>query len=225
MRIVVIIPTYNEAENIGRMLDALIKEEFPKIEKHEMRILVVDDNSLDGTAEIVREKMRRFKGIELLTGQKEGLGAAYARGMKYAITKMKADAVVEMDADFQHDPKDVKRLVAAYDAGYDYVIGSRYIKGGSIPKEWAIYRKFISWAGNLFARVVLLFLKTHDVTSGFKLTRVKGFLDKVDLDNLISKSYAYKIHILFEVVKNRGAKVKEVPMSARLIEDRAQRFV
>ncbi len=178
-----------------------------------MKILVVDDSSPDGTADVVRERMKVHKNIELLLGRKEGLGTAYARGMKYAMSKMGADAVIELDADFQHDPRDVKRLVAAFDEGYDYVIGSRYIKGGSIPQQWSFYRKFVSWGGNLFARVVLLFLRTHDVTSGFKLTRVKGFLDKVDLDHLLSKYYAYKIHILFEIIKNRGAKVKEIPIN------------
>ncbi|MDO8503311.1 MAG: glycosyltransferase [bacterium] len=212
MNIVVIIPTYNEVENIGKMLDVLTQEEFPKIKGYTMKILVVDDSSPDGTGDIVRERMGKNKNIELLLGKKEGLGAAYARGMRYAISKMRADAVIELDADFQHDPKDVKRLVAAFDEGYDYVIGSRYIKGGSIPAQWSFYRKFVSGFGNLFARVVLLFLKLHDVTSGFKLTRVKGFLDQVDLDHLLSKSYAYKINLLYAIVKNRGARVMEIPI-------------
>lgn len=190
----------------------LVREEFPKIKSHEMKILVVDDNSPDGTADVVRRHMKKSKYVELLQGAKQGLGMAFARGMKYAINKMHADAVIEMDADFQHDPKDVKRLIEEFDNGYDYVIGSRYIKGGSIPKQWEAYRKFLSWAGNMFARVVLLFFTIHDVTSGFKLTRVKGFLDRVDLDNLLSKSYAYKIHILYEVVKEQNARVKEVPI-------------
>lgn len=212
MNITVIIPTYNEAENIGQMIDVLVGEEFPKIRKHKMGLLVVDDNSPDGTADIVREKMKKHKNIHLLEGEKQGLGIAYARGMRYAMGKLEADAVIEMDADFQHDPKDVKRLAAAFEEGYDYVIGSRYIKGGSIPRQWEFYRKLISWGGNMFARLVLLLFKTHDVTSGFKLTRVKGFLDKIDLDNLLSTSYAYKIHLLYGVIKNRGAKVKEVPI-------------
>ncbi|OGY06811.1 MAG: hypothetical protein A2694_00640 [Candidatus Blackburnbacteria bacterium RIFCSPHIGHO2_01_FULL_40_17] len=212
MNIVVIIPTYNEVENIGRMLDALVGEEFPKIKKHLMKVLVVDDNSPDGTAKVVQQKMKKYKQIELLLGKKNGLGAAFARGMKYAMDKMEADAVIEMDADFQHDPQDVKRLVQGFDDGYDYVIGSRYIKGGSIPEQWEFYRKFISWGGNFFARAALMIIKIHDVTSGFKLTRVKGLLDQIDLDNLLSRSYAYKIHILYEVIKERNAKVLEVPI-------------
>ncbi|MAG59874.1 dolichyl-phosphate beta-D-mannosyltransferase [Candidatus Woesebacteria bacterium] len=212
MRIIVIIPTYNEVENIGKMLDVLTREEFPKIKDHSMKILVVDDNSPDGTADVVRKEMKINQNVELLLGSKQGLGVAYVRGMKYAMKKMNADAVIELDADFQHDPRDVKRLVAAMDEGYDQVIGSRYIKGGSIPKEWEFYRKFISWGGNLFARVVLLMFTLHDATSGFKLTKVKGFLDHVTLNRLLSKSYAYKIHILYEIVKERSARVKEVPI-------------
>lgn len=213
MKIVVIIPTYNEVDNIGKMLDVLVGEEFPKIKNHAMKVLVVDDNSLDGTVKVVKDKVKKYKSVELLLGQKAGLGAAFARGMKHAIKELGADAVIEMDADFQHNPRDVKRLVEAFDEGYDYVIGSRYIRGGSIPKQWEFYRKFISWAGNFFARAVLLMPGTHDVTSGFKLTRVKGFLNEIDLDNLLSKSYAYKIHILYQIIKDLKGKVKEVPIN------------
>lgn len=212
MKIVVIIPTYNEVENIGRMLDVLNQEVFPKITGHKMEVLVVDDNSPDGTVQVIQRKMKNYKDVRLLLGEKEGLGRAYARGMKYAMREMNADAVVEMDADFQHDPKDIIRLVREFDKGYDYVIGSKYVKGGSVPRQWEFYRKLLSWGGNIFARVVLLIFSVHDVTSGFKLTRVKKFLDKIDLEHLLSKSYAYKIHIMYEMVKEKGAKVKEIPI-------------
>lgn len=211
MKIVVIIPTYNERENIGKLLDILVSEEFPKIKKHEMQILIVDDKSPDGTAEVVRKKMENYKNIHLLLGDKQGLGVAYARGMKYAMEKLDADFVLEFDADFQHKPQDIKRLVAEIDKGYDYIIGSRYIKGGSIPREWGFNRKFLSVVGNLVARVLLIMPAVHDVTTGFKLTRVKGFLDKLDLDHLYSRSFAYKVQLLFQIV-NLGAKVKEVPI-------------
>jgi dolichol-phosphate mannosyltransferase len=202
MRIVVLLPTYNEAGSIG---------------SHDMRVLVVDDSSPDGTADIVRKKINQYPGkIHLLLGKKKGLGMAFARGAKYAIKKMKADAIVEMDADFQHDPQDVKRLVAEFDRGYDYVIGSRYIKGGLLPAEWERRRKFLSWAGNIFARLLLLLPNIHDVTSGFKLIRVKGFLDRFDFRKLLSFDYAYKIQVLYEMVKDRRAKVKEIPIQFHL---------
>jgi dolichol-phosphate mannosyltransferase len=158
----------------------------------------------------VKNLTEKYKNLFLLTGQKKGLGAAYIRGMKYAMENLKGEAVIEMDADFQHDPKDVKRLVTKLDGGYDYVLGSRFIEGGSIPKEWGVHRKFLSVVGNLFARTILGLSEIHDLTTGFKLSRV-SLLKKIDLDRVISKSYAYKIHLLYEMVK-LGAKVKEVPI-------------
>src|SRR3990167_5864396 len=104
-----------------------------------------------------------------------------------------ADAVMEMDAGFQHPPRFVKPMVEAYLQGADYVIGSRYIQGGSIPKEWALFRKAVSYFGNLFIRIVLVKPKIHDLTTGFRLTRVKGVLENMDLDNLMDPGrFAHK---------------------------------
>jgi dolichol-phosphate mannosyltransferase len=210
MKIVIILPTYNERKNIEKMIPLLEKEIFTKIEGHEMFILVVDDSSPDGTAEEVKKSMEKWKNVKLLTGKKNGLGAAYVRGMKYAMHEMKADAVMEFDSDFQHDPHDIPKLIKALDDGADYVIGSRYIKGGAIPKAWGIDRKFLSVFGSLFTRVAWLNFKIHDMTSGFKLART-SYLKKVDLDHLLSHNFAYKMHILHDLVK-LGAKVKEVPI-------------
>ncbi len=211
MKIVVILPTYNERENIKEMLPLLEEKIFPQIKNHDMQILVVDDNSPDGTSIEVRNFMKKWKNIDLLSGDKNGLGAAYVRGMKHAMGKMKAGAVMEFDSDFQHDPQDIPRLVDALDLGADYVIGSRYVKGGSIPKEWGIDRKFLSVFGSLFTRIVWLNFQIHDMTSGFKLTKTE-FLKKIDLDNLISNNFAYKMQILHDVVK-KEAKVVEVPIA------------
>jgi len=123
------------------MIEELVGKEFPKITKANMLLLVVDDKSPDGTGQIVKDYMKKYKNVSLLEGDKKGLGWAYIRGMRYAVKMLDADAVIEMDADFQHDPKYVARLVDAYLNGADYVIGSRYIKGGSIPKSWALSRK------------------------------------------------------------------------------------
>lgn len=211
MKIVIIIPTYNERSNIAKLIPLLEEEIFPRIKNHAMHILIVDDNSPDGTAEEARKFMKKWdNNISLLSGDKKGLGYAYVRGMQHAMEEMKADAVMEFDADFQHDPKDIPRLVKAMDEGADYVIGSRYIKGGSIPKEWGIDRKFLSVFGNLFTRVVWGNFDIHDMTSGFKLTKT-SLLKKIDLDNLLSKNFAYKMQILHDLVKV-GAKVKEVPI-------------
>jgi dolichol-phosphate mannosyltransferase len=210
MKIVVMIPTYNEKQNIEKMIPLLETEVFPKIEKHSMEILVADDGSPDGTRDVVEEYMKKYKNLHLLEGKKNGLGAAYVRAMKHAMDEMHADAVIEFDADFQHDPHDIPHLVAAMDEGYDYVIGSRYIPGGKIPKEWGIDRKILSKFGSLFTRIVWLNLKIHDMTSGFKLTKTE-YLKKVDLDHLLSNDFAYKMNILHDLLK-LGVKVKEVPI-------------
>ncbi len=210
MKIVVILPTYNEKINIVKLIPILIEKIFPQTKNHDMSLLIVDDNSPDGTAQQALEFMKRWKNIKLLNGEKQGLGAAYVKGMHYAIEEMKAQAVMEFDADFQHDPFDIPRLIKALDAGADAVIGSRYVKGGAIPKEWGIHRKIISRFGGMFAQLMLLRFDVHDMTSGFKLTKT-SYLKKIDLDHLYSKYYAYKLHILHDVLL-LGAKVTEVPI-------------
>lgn len=210
MKIVVILPTYNEKENIIKLIPLLIEQIFPKVKNHEMSLLVVDDYSPDGTSQEVKEFMKKWKNVELLNGAKNGLGAAYVRGMHYAMDTLKADAIMEFDADFQHDPNDIPHLIEAMDKGADQVIGSRYVKGGGIPKEWGIHRKIISRFGGLFAQMMFWRFEVHDMTAGYKLTKTE-FLKKVDLDHLYSKYYAYKLHILHDVLK-MGAKVTEVPI-------------
>jgi len=211
-RVVVVMASYNEADNIKLMISELVDEEFPKIAGVEMHLLVVDDNSPDGTGKIVREAMETRENLHLLEGKKQGLGWAYIRGFKYATKELGADAVMEMDADFQHPPRFVKPMVEAYLAGAEYVIGSRYIKGGSIPKEWAFFRKFVSYFGNLFIRTVLLKPGIHDLTTGFRLTKVKGVLDKIDLDHLMEPTkFAYKVDLLYQAIKN-AKKTTEVPL-------------
>jgi dolichol-phosphate mannosyltransferase len=210
MKIVIIIPTYNERSNVEKMIPVLEKDIFPKISGHKMSILIVDDNSPDGTADAVKEFMKKWDNIYLLSGEKKGLGAAYVRGMTFAMDKMNADAVMEFDSDFQHSPHDIPRLIKAMDGGADYVIGSRYIKGGSIPREWGADRKFLSVFGNLFTRVVWLNFKIHDMTSGFKLSKT-SFLKQIGLDRLLSQNFAYKMQIMHDMIKLK-ADVKEVPI-------------
>lgn len=205
-------PSYNEAGNISKMMEELTQVQFPKIKEASMHLLVVDDNSPDGTGQLVRTYMKNHKNVHLLTGEKEGLGIAYVRGMRYAMKMLGADAILEMDADFQHPPRFVKDMVAAYLNGADYVIGSRYIKGGSIPKEWPIFRKAVSYFGNLFIRIVLLKPGIHDLTTGFRLTKVDGVLDKIKLEKLMElHRFAYKVDLLYQSIKD-SEKVVEVPL-------------
>ena len=212
MKVVVVIPTYNERENTEKMIEVLATE-FAKIKKHNMNLLYVDDTSPDKTYEVVREKMNKYDWLHLLLNkEKKGLGVAYAKGFRYAMEKLGADYVMEFDADFQHKPEEIKSLVDKIDEGYEYIIGSRYIPGGSIPKAWGFKRKFLSVVGNLVARAGLLMPKVHDLTTGFKRTKVKGVLDKIDLEHLYSNSFAYKVQILGEAIQG-GAKWVEVPIN------------
>ncbi len=210
-KVVIVMPAWNEAENIKEMIKTLVIEEFPKIGA-DMQLLVVDNHSTDGTDEIVSEASKKYKNVHLVEQDKPGLGWAYVMGMQYAMKELHADAILEMDADFQHPTRFVKPMVEAYLNGADYVIGSRYIKGGSVPKEWALSRKAISFFGNLFIRTVLLNFKIHDLTTGFRLTRVEGVLDKIDLNSLMDLDrFAYKVDLLYQCLKHSKRTV-EVPL-------------
>ncbi len=208
MKIVTIIPTYNEAGNIGALIDCL-QAEFEGT-RHDVHLLVVDDSSPDGTAAIVRAKMERSGIVHLLTGRKQGLGAAYIRGMTYALDALAPDAVMEMDADFSHKPEDAPRLVAALEDGADFVIGSRYVDGGKIPGDWGLHRRMNSRLGNLFARYVAGMRQVRDCTAGFRAIRAP-LLKKLDLSRLDVRGYAFQIALLDRALAH-NAVVREVPV-------------
>lgn len=213
-RVVIVMAAWNEAENIRRMIEALFDKEFPKI-KADMHLLVADNKSTDGMTEIVEKEMEKRKNLHIVQQKGKGLGNAYVTGFKHAVEKLKADAVMEMDADGQHPPEFVRPMVDAFLAGADYCIGSRYVPGGSVPKEWAFFRKMVSYFGNLFIRAVWLKFSIHDLTTGFRLTKVKGVLDKIDLDNLKEKErFAYKVDLIYQSLKN-SKKTVEVPLEFR----------
>lgn len=210
-KVVIVMPAWNEAENIKKMIEILVKQEFPKIGA-DMELLVVDNHSTDETTQIVEDAAKAYSHVHIIQQERSGLGWAYVAGMEYALRKLNADAVMEMDADFQHPPRFVKPMVDAYLAGADYCIGSRYIKGGSVPGQWAASRKAVSFFGNLYIRLVLLNFKVHDLTTGFRLTRVKGVLDKIDLEKLHDLDrFAYKVDLLYQSLKN-SEKTVEVPL-------------
>ncbi len=221
---VVVIPTYNEAGTIGEMIDHLYTETFPGIEHWKTKLLVVDAQSPDGTAAIVENKQKKYPDLELFVEKKkEGIGAAYVKGFRYAINKMDADVVIEFDGDFQHPPESVPMLLKKIDKGYDYVLGSRNIKGGSYPDNWEFKRLFLSKIGGLMARFILFFPSKHffkitDPTTGLKASRVKGFVDRMKMDNLYSQGFGYKLEFLFKMV-SLGAKVKEIPLAFRSREE------
>lgn len=210
-KVVICMVAWNEAKNIGEMIETLVKQEFPKINA-DMHLLIIDNHSTDGMTEIVDEASKKYKNVELIQQENKGLGWAYVTGMNYAMKELHADAVLEMDADFQHPPRFVKPMVDAYLSGADYCIGSRYVKGGSVPSEWALPRKLVSLFGNLYIRIVLLNFKVHDLTTGFRLSRVRGVLDKIDLEHLMDLDrFAYKVDLLYQCLKN-SKKTVEVPL-------------
>jgi dolichol-phosphate mannosyltransferase len=188
MKVVVIVPTYNEAGNIARLID-LLQPQFERM-GHNAHILVVDDNSPDGTANVVREIQQRYANVHLISGEKSGLGDAYIRGMTHALTELGAEVIYEMDADFSHKPEDVPRLMAEIDAGADLVIGSRYVPGGSIPSEWGLHRRLNSFFGNIVARYVTGIYKIRDCTAGFRAIRA-SLLRQIDLNGLRVQGYAF----------------------------------
>lgn len=212
MKIVLVIPTYNERENIQILIPALA-ERFLRFPEYHFDILVVDGNSQDGTSDAVKELNKKFPNIHLIEEKsKSGLGSAYLKGFTEAMYKLKADYVVEMDADLQHNPDDFVKLISEIKNEYDLIIGSRYVKGGSVPSEWALQRKLISYFGSLFARILLRIPKVKDFTSGFKVTKVKGVLDKVDFSKIKSKGFAYKMDFII-IFSDMKVKIKEVPIS------------
>ncbi len=211
MKVVVIIPTYNEAENIRELLPILVTE-FEKMPKYDWHVLVVDGNSPDGTGKVVNEFGQKYPFVHLLLEkEKAGLGAAYIYAFKHCMAEMHADVIIEMDADFQHNPETIAQFMEKIDEGADYVIGSRFTKGGSIPAEWALYRKILSVGGNLFSKVVLGIYSINDFTGGFCAIRIKGVIDQINLDEIKSQGFAYKLDLIYKVHK-LGAKIVEVPI-------------
>ena len=199
MRATVCLPTYNERENLEPMVRALADKD--------VRVLVIDDNSPDGTGEIADRLAAELPFVDVLhRAQKEGLGPAYLAGFQRALAAG-AEFVLEMDCDFSHSPDDVPRLLAAA-ADADLVIGSRYVRGGSIG-NWGALRRFVSAGGSLYARV-LLGAPVHDLTGGFKCYR-RRVLEAIDLDSISSKGYAFQIETTYRALRS-GFRVKEIPI-------------
>ncbi len=209
MNTTVILPTYNEKENIEELIVRLEDEIFPQIKNHKMSILVADDFSPDGTSGLVKKLMNKYKNLQISEGSKNGLGAAYIRGMNYAISNMDAEVLFEMDADGQHDPTKIPDFLKKIDEGCDMVIGTRYSAGGSIPKNWPPQRKLFSIAANLFVRTVFMRLNIHDWTGGYRALKKEVFLkEKKELESY--NGYIFQISFLQKAVRD-GFKIGEVP--------------
>jgi dolichol-phosphate mannosyltransferase len=205
-RTMVVLPTYNERENLPIMVETLHGLAIPGLE-----ILVVDDNSPDGTgalAEQLREEYADRIAIHVAhRPQKMGLGPAYIDGFGRALA-LGADYIVEMDADFQHDPQTIREF-RHWIEEYDVVVGSRYIPGGSVEESWSIVRKFLSRGGSIYSRLILG-LRIHDPTGGFKCFRASA-LRQLDLSRIRSSGYTFQIEMSY-ACQRAGLRVKEVPI-------------
>jgi len=196
----VCLPTYNERENLEAMLRAL--------EPLGVRVLVIDDNSPDGTGEIADRLAAELEFVSVLHRErKEGLGPAYLAGFRRALDDG-AELVLELDCDFSHDPRDVPRLIAACEAGADLALGSRYVEGGG-TENWGLGRRIVSWGGSFYARL-LLGVRVRDLTGGFKCYR-RQVLETIDLDAIHSKGYAFQIEGTYRTLR-KGFRVVEVPI-------------
>ncbi|MBI4130374.1 glycosyltransferase family 2 protein [Candidatus Roizmanbacteria bacterium] len=209
-KVVIILPTYNEVDSIEPLITAL-QTIFEQEKRYVFSILVVDDNSPDGTAKKVHSLKRKFHNITLLAGEKKGLGAAYVRGMHYAIDHMQAAILFEMDADLSHPPKLIPQFLRKIEEGADLVIGSRYIQGGSIPADWAWNRKLYSIVGNLIIRFGLMIPRIHEWSSGFRAIRSSVFISvSAGLEQYAG--YTFQAAFLHRVMQH-GFTVAEVPLN------------
>jgi dolichol-phosphate mannosyltransferase len=196
----VCLPTYNERENLEAMLRAL--------EPLGVAVLVIDDNSPDGTGELADRLAAELDFVSVLHRErKQGLGPAYLAGFRRVLAG-DADYVLELDCDFSHDPADIPRLLAACEAGADLALGSRYVPGGGTA-TWGLARRIVSWGGSFYARV-LLGVSIRDLTGGFKCFR-RHVLESLDLDAIESKGYAFQIETTYRVLR-KGFTIVEVPI-------------
>jgi dolichol-phosphate mannosyltransferase len=199
-RAVVCLPTYNERENLEPMLRALGDKG--------VHVLVIDDNSPDGTGELADRLATELDYVDVLHRErKEGLGPAYLAGFSGALAAG-AELVLEMDCDFSHDPVDVRRLIEAVEQGADLALGSRYVAGGSVG-NWGVVRRFVSAGGSWYARL-LLSVPVRDLTGGFKCYR-RQVLETIDLGAIESKGYAFQIETTYRTLR-AGFRVVEIPI-------------
>ncbi|MGH8982127.1 MAG: polyprenol monophosphomannose synthase [Acidimicrobiales bacterium] len=203
MRVLVVIPTFNEAENVEAVLRA-VRAALPAA-----GVLVVDDGSPDGTADLVEKVASELGEVHVLRRKaKSGLGSAYREGFRWGLDAG-YDACVEMDADFSHDPAALPSLVAALEEGNELVIGSRYVPGGKIP-NWSWHRHLLSWGGNRYADVVLG-LGVADSTAGFRVYAA-SVLRRLDLDRVRADGYGFQIEMTYRTLQ-AGGRIAEVPIS------------
>jgi dolichol-phosphate mannosyltransferase len=203
-----VLPTYNEAENIEAIVAAASESLGRAVSGGEYRILIVDDGSPDGTGEIADRLAAECEQVRVLhRSEKNGIGPAYLAGFAHALDRG-AGYVMEMDSDFSHDPADLVRLLQAVRTGGDLALGSRYVPGGGVT-DWSLLRRFISRGGSTYARLVLG-LRVHDLTGGFKCFR-REVLEGIHFDSVRSQGYAFQVELTYRAAR-AGFRVVEVPI-------------
>lgn len=217
-KISIILPTYNERENIGKLINKILAV----FQKNSLFgcIIIVDDNSPDGTGQVAEAvRLANLEKIFVIGRPKKlGLGSAYVEGFKKALA-LDSDYIFEMDADLSHDPNDIPRFLKEAE-NYDLVLGSRYVKGGQI-KNWNIFRKLISRGGTFYARLILG-IPIYDLTSGFKCFR-RVVLKKLDFSDIQSDGYAFQVELTYKAYK-AGFKIKEIPITFKERKKGASKF-
>ena len=205
----VVLPTYNEAGTIGKLIEAILAQN-QKSANWNIEVLINDSSSVDNTEKIVKTLQKKYPNrIYLLETKKEGLGKAYHQAFVYAIENIQPFVIIQMDADFSHNPNDIPLFLDRIAKGADIVIGARYIKGGSIPSNWGIHRKILSVLANLTIRFGFMKLTVHEWTNGYRA--IKIWLIKDALEHIKNYSgYVFQIAMLDYAIK-KGAKLDEIP--------------
>ncbi len=205
-KLTIVLPTYNEKENLPHMVEALFN-----LPLDNLHLLVVDDNSPDGTGKMAEDFKSEFPGrIDVLhRTEKAGLGPAYIAGFKKAIADG-ADYILQMDADFSHQPKYIPQMVETLENGADMVLGSRFTKGGSVDPSWGWYRKLLSWWANRLYVPTLLHIPVYDATGGYRLWRRETLIG-IDLNRIQSNGYVFQVEMAYVAVR-LGYKVVEIPI-------------
>jgi dolichol-phosphate mannosyltransferase len=204
-KIMVVIPTYNEASNLPILIGELLA-----LDTLDLEVLVVDDNSPDGTGEVADDLAERYpKRVHVLHRHgKLGLGTAYIAGFRYALAHG-FDLIVQMDADFSHSPAYIPQLVGATE-GYDVVVGSRYVSGGSLDERWGWWRYLLSWWANSIYTRLILGVKVRDATAGFKCWR-RATLEGIGLDQVRSNGYVFQVEMAY-LTEKLGFRFLEIPI-------------
>ncbi len=205
----IVIPTYNEVENVQKLIP-LIFEIAKTVANWELNIVIVDSHSNDGTEEKVLTLIKKYPRLHLIRMKKEGLGKAYIEGFRIAIEKLNPYLLFEMDADLSHNPEDIPKLLKKVEEGADFVIGTRYIKGGSIPQNWGLHRKIFSVLANLFVRFGFMKPEISDWTNGYRA--IKSWIVKEAFNHIRKYSgYVFQIALLDFAIK-KNARIAQIPI-------------